>query len=118
MNKGPEKDNLRWYKIEEKIPEGDFILQIKVAAKKLCLIRHEQQLFLIQNTCPHAGGILSGGWCEKNEIICPIHRYSYSLTTGRGAAGQGDYIEIYPLRETAEGLYAGFKQSLFSRLFG
>ncbi len=111
-------DNLRWHKIEEDIPEGDFIKQVHVAGKKLCLLRNEGKVHLVQNTCPHAGGILSGGWCQQNEIVCPIHRYSYNLDNGRGAEGQGDYINIYPVREEADGLYAGFKQSLFKRFFG
>jgi nitrite reductase/ring-hydroxylating ferredoxin subunit len=110
--------NLRWYKIEEQIPEGDFIRQVVVAGKKLCLLRNEGQLYLVQNTCPHAGGILSGGWCQNGSIICPIHRYAYSLDNGRGAEGQGDYINIYPLQEEQDGLYAGFPQSLWSRFFG
>lgn len=110
--------DLRWYKIEEEIPEGDFIKQVTVAGKKLCLLRHQNKTHLVQNTCPHAGGILSGGWCEKGALICPIHRYEYNLENGRGAEGQGDYINIYPLEEKEDGLYAGFQQSLFSRFFG
>lgn len=110
--------NLRWYKIEEKIPEGDFIRQIDLAGKKLCLLRNEGKIHLVQNMCPHAGGTLSGGWCEHGKLICPIHRYAYDLENGRGAEGQGDYIDIYPLREETDGLYAGFRQSLFSRFFG
>ena len=109
--------DLRWYKIEEQISEGDFIRQVVIAGKKLCLIRHQGKMHLLQNSCPHAGGILSGGWCEKGNLVCPIHRYSYSLENGRGAEGQGDYINIYPLQEKPDGLYAGFRQGLFRRFF-
>lgn len=109
--------NLRWHRIEEGVPEGDFIRQIHVAGKKLCLLRNGGKLYLVQNSCPHAGGILSGGWCEKEMLICPIHRYAYSLENGRGAEGQGDYIDIYPLEARPDGLYAGFQESLFSRFF-
>ena len=110
--------DLRWYKIEEEIPAGDFIRQISVAGKKLRLLRHQNEIHLVQNSCPHAGGILSGGWCEHGKLIRPIHRYAYDLSTGRGAEGQGDYIDLYPVKEEPDGLYAGFKQSLFSRFFG
>jgi nitrite reductase/ring-hydroxylating ferredoxin subunit len=110
--------DLRWFKIEEKIPEGDFVMEVKVAGKKLCLVRHDGQMHLLQNSCPHAGGVMSGGWCEKGQVVCPIHRYAYNLETGRGAQGQGDYIDIYPLREEDGVTYAGIKQSLFSRFFG
>lgn len=108
---------MQWFKVDVEIPDQDFVEQIKVNGQKLCLIRHQQQLYVIQNTCPHAGGILSGGWCREGNIVCPIHRYEYSLTTGRGAPGQGDYINIYPIEEREDGLYVGLKESWWKRIF-
>lgn len=109
---------MNWVKVDIQLPDNDFITQIKVNGKKLCLVKNEQKLYVVQNTCPHAGGILSGGWCKDGNLVCPIHRYEYNLTTGRGAEGQGDYINIYPIELRADGLYVGFKQSLWERFFG
>lgn len=99
------------------IPKEDFVTLIKLEGKKICLIKHENNLYAVQNTCPHAGGILSGGWCKNGHIICPIHRYEYSLQTGRGATSQGDYIDIYPVEERIDGVYIGLKESFWKRLF-
>lgn len=110
---------LRWYKLEVQLPEQDeFILPVAVAGKKLCLIRHQGHLHLTQRSCPHAGGQLNGGWCKDGQLICPLHRYGYNLETGRGAEGQGDYIEIYPIRQEEDGLYAGIRERLFKWFFG
>lgn len=108
---------MNWVKIDIVIPEQDFIEQIKVDGKKLCLIKNQQKIYVIQNTCPHAGGILSGGWCKEGNIVCPIHRWEYNLTTGRGAEGQGNYIDIYSTELREDGLYVGFKQSWIKKLF-
>ena len=108
---------MNWFKVEVSIPDHDFIEQIKLNGKKLCLIKNQQQIYVVQNTCPHAGGILSGGWCKEGKIVCPIHRYEYDLLTGRGAEGQGDYINIYPIELREDGLYVGFKESLWKRFF-
>ncbi len=108
---------MNWLKVEVSIPDHDFIEQIKLNGKKLCLIKNQQQIYVVQNTCPHAGGILSGGWCKQGKIVCPIHRYEYDLLTGRGAEGQGDYINIYPTELREDGLYVGFKESLWQRFF-
>ena len=108
---------MNWFKVEVSIPDHDFIEQIKLNGKKLCLIKNQQQIYVVQNTCPHAGGILSGGWCKEGKIVCPIHRYEYDLLTGRGAEGQGDYINIYPIELREDGLYVGFKESLWQRFF-
>lgn len=109
--------DLSWHKIEIEIPAEDFIKLVVVRGKKLCLIRYAGELFLIQHSCPHAAGSLSRGWCEKGRIICPVHRYAYQLNSGRGDPGQGDYIECYPLRQEADGLYAGFKRRFWEWLF-
>lgn len=108
---------MKWYKIEAEIPETDFVQQIQAGGKKLCLLRHEHELFAVQNSCPHASGILSGGWCKNGHLVCPIHRWEYNLKTGRGAEGQGDYIELYPVEERPDGVYVGLKESWIKQLF-
>ena len=108
---------MKWVKVDLEIPDTDFIKQVKVNGKKLCLVKQGQQIYVVQNSCPHAGGILSGGWCNHGNIVCPVHRYEYSLTTGRGAEGQGDYIDIYPTKLKHDGLFVGFKEGLWERFF-
>ncbi|PST83789.1 (2Fe-2S)-binding protein [Pedobacter yulinensis] len=111
---------MRWVRImsKQELPDGDFVRCLKAEGRKLCLIRHEGKLYATQVTCPHAGGHFSGGWCEHGSLVCPIHRYSYSLETGRGAEGQGDYIDLYPTDMREDGVYAGFRVSWLGRLFG
>lgn len=108
---------MKWFKLDMEIPEEDFVALIKLEGKKICLVKHKNNLYAMQNTCPHAGGILSGGRCKDGHLICPIHRYEYSLKTGKGAAGQGDYIDIYPVEERADGVYIGLKESFWKKLF-
>ena len=108
---------MKWIKINEDIPDHDFVRQIKIDGKKLCLIRNGGNFHVTQNNCPHAGGILSGGWCKNGHIICPIHRWEYNLENGRGAEGQGDYIDIYPVESRPDGIYIGFKESWIKKLF-
>ncbi|MCX2449806.1 Rieske (2Fe-2S) protein [Pedobacter sp. PLR] len=108
---------LKWYKLEGNFPEEDFVEQIKVNGKKLCLVRHQGHVFVVQNSCPHAGGILSGGTCKNGYLICPIHRWEYNLQTGRGAEGQGDYIDTYPVETRPDGIYVGLKESWIKKLF-
>jgi 3-phenylpropionate/trans-cinnamate dioxygenase ferredoxin subunit len=108
---------MKWVKLDIEFPKGDFVETIKVDGRKLCLVRHQNKMHVLQNSCPHAGGILSGGWCKNGHIVCPIHRYEYNLETGRGAAGQGDYINIYPLEKRDDGFYVGLKESFWKRFF-
>ncbi len=109
---------MNWVRVDFELPDGNFIKQVKIDGKKICLIRQENKLYAIQNTCPHAGGILSGGWCKEGNIVCPIHRYEYNLETGRGLPGQGDYIHIYSIQMRTDGLYIGFEEGFWQKLVG
>lgn len=75
----------------------NFIRGVRVGGRKLCVIKDNGKYFVVKNRCPHAGGDLSGGWCENGSLICPLHRHAFDLNTGRGAPGQGNYIDTYPV---------------------
>lgn len=109
-----------WVKVlsKQEVEQADFVAMVKADGRKICLIKDQNAFYATQNTCPHAGGILSGGWCKDGHLVCPIHRWQYDLKTGRGAEGQGDYIHTYPTELREDGLYIGFKQSLWKRFFG
>jgi len=106
---------MEWFKIldaEEVMksaPGLNKLIQVKAGGKKICLALTKDGYFAVQNTCPHAGGDLSQGWCEGSVLVCPLHRYEYNLKTGRGWADQGDAIRTYPLENRADGLYIGIK---------
>lgn len=99
---------MKWYKVPDfALPDGPFLKKVRVGGKSVCLVGYEGEIFAISDTCPHAGGLLSGGWCWEGKIVCPIHRYSYDLHTGKGSPGQNDFIEVYEVDKRDDGLYLG-----------
>ncbi|MEC3881247.1 Rieske (2Fe-2S) protein [Parapedobacter sp. 10938] len=109
---------MKWIKVaKEAIPKTDGIRKVKIAGKGVCIIRDGGALHATSARCPHAGADLSGGWCEKERLICPYHRHAFSLETGRGDPGQGDYITIYPLEEREGEWFIGMKESWLGKLF-
>lgn len=103
---------MNWVKIlsKEVYSAENFIRLINVGGKKICLVKIDQEFFATQSRCPHAGADLSQGFCKDKKLICAFHRYEYDLETGRGAAGQGDYINTFPLELREDGLYIGLKE--------
>ncbi len=110
---------MRWFKALNnfQIPKTDAIHLVKIEGKQICIIKDGEQIFATQAYCPHAGGHFNGGWCKNGNLVCPIHRYEYNLKTGRGAEGQGDYINIYPTEIRDDGLYIGFEESWWTKLW-
>jgi nitrite reductase/ring-hydroxylating ferredoxin subunit len=99
---------MKWYKIPGiQIDGKPFIKRVKAGNKTICLVGYENQIFALSAKCPHAGGDLTAGWCKEGKLICPVHRYSYSLQTGRGSEGQNDYIDTYQVEIRDNAVYVG-----------
>ena len=98
---------MKWFKVFESdaLDKPDFIKLVVVNGKSFCAVKIDQSVFIIQPYCPHAGAGLSGGWCVGHKIVCPFHRYEYDLYSGRGATGQGDYIDCYTVEKRSDGIY-------------
>ncbi len=102
---------LEWIKVAENRPVKEaFIQKVKAGSQSICLVFEAGNLYAVSAKCPHAGGELAGGWCKNRQLICPLHRYEYDLKTGKGAAGQGDYIDTFPVEIRADGIYIQVKK--------
>jgi nitrite reductase/ring-hydroxylating ferredoxin subunit len=100
---------MNWHKVPDlQYTKEPFIEKVKINGKGICLVGYEGEIFALSSTCPHAGADLSGGWCKNGKIICPFHRYSYDIHTGKGTTGQNDYINTYPVEIREDGIYIGF----------
>lgn len=99
---------MKWFKLEG-ISKTDqpFLKKVKVNGKSVCVVNYNSEIFVTGTVCPHAGADLSGGWCRNGQLICPFHRYSYDIKSGKGAPGQNDFIDTYPTKITEDGVYVG-----------
>ena len=85
-------------------------LGILINGKKLCLIKNQGEIYVIQNTCPHAGAQLHHGHCNKKGVIgCPLHGYKFDMKTGRSVDGNNYKIAHYQFKIEDDKLYIGFK---------
>ncbi|WP_184549943.1 Rieske (2Fe-2S) protein [Mucilaginibacter sp. FT3.2] len=99
---------MKWYKIDGVKNTGEpFIKKVKAGKKSICLVGFEGEIYATAVACPHAGFDLSQGLCVKGKIICPYHRYTYSLTTGKGGEGQNDFLQTYPVTINDNDIYVG-----------
>lgn len=109
-----------WHKIAEDLNELPWqenqLCEIELKGKRICLAKHNSNLMACAAKCPHAGGYLSDGYIDAvGNIVCPLHRYKFSLQTGRNSSGEGYYLATYPVEQRADGIYIGIEEK---RLFG
>jgi nitrite reductase/ring-hydroxylating ferredoxin subunit len=116
------KANYRWRQLaintEIFLSGQKFNIRLTSAGgKKICLIHTDGKWYAIQPFCPHAGGPFEEGRCENKNIICPYHRYVFSLDSGRCMNGEPFYIKTYPVLIREKNIYVGFKLSRFRLWF-
>ena len=113
--------NVKWFKVADSINEILWQNNLAVAeagGKKITLARINEKLFACAYKCPHAGGILAGGFIDSAQsIVCPLHRYKFNLSNGRNVSGEGYYLKVYAIEERETGIFIGFEESNWFSFF-
>ena len=110
-----------WKKIAESRAElfqgENNLAEIEVDGKLVCVVMHEEKLKACAAKCPHAGGKMATGYIDAlGNIVCPLHRYKFSLENGRNVTGEGYFLKIYKVEERVEGVFIGIEEK--KGLFG
>ena len=64
---------------------------------ELLLIQEEGELALIDRICPHREAPLDHGPVGDGCITCPLHRLSFSLSTGENVNGYARPLRVHEL---------------------
>jgi nitrite reductase (NADH) small subunit/3-phenylpropionate/trans-cinnamate dioxygenase ferredoxin subunit len=85
-------------KVEE-LTEGEG-KTVQVGNKLIAVFQDKGQYFAIDDTCPHMGASLSGGYIEQGIVTCPWHAWRFRLCDGAWADNPRIKIGSYPVRVT------------------
>lgn len=74
------EDSVRVGKASD-LADGDMMLA-EVGEEQVLVCRVGGSYFAVGDECPHAGGSLSDGYLEGEEVECPLHGSLFSVRTG------------------------------------
>lgn len=63
------------------------------------------EVFAIDDQCPHKGGPLSDGIVHGNAVTCPLHSWVFSLESGKAQGADEGTVRTYPLRNIDGALF-------------
>ena len=58
----------------------------------------DDQVFAIDDRCPHKGGPLSEGIVHGTSVTCPLHAWVFDLATGIAKGADEGQVRTYPAR--------------------
>ena len=114
----PATPNYQWIRITADPAllewQANGLCLLEVNGKKLTLASWQGQIYAFAWKCPHAGGIMTDGYLDaQGSVVCPLHRYKFSISSGKNISGEGFHLAVYPLEIRPEGLFIGFKEKGF-----
>jgi nitrite reductase (NADH) small subunit len=67
-------------------------------AGKIAVFRTaEDQVFALENRCPHKGGPLSEGIVHGGAVTCPLHSWVFDLSTGEAQGADEGQVRTFPV---------------------
>ncbi len=58
----------------------------------------ENEVFAIEDRCPHKGGPLSQGIVHGKAVTCPLHNFVISLESGKALGADEGEVKTIPIR--------------------
>src|SRR5688572_1788457 len=109
-----EHDFIDWKQIaasEAELPfQPNGIAVVDIDDRRICIGRYREQLFAFSSKCPHASGSLAEGYLDAvGNVVCPLHRYKFSLKNGRNVSGEGYFLKTWPVKVDESGVHVGFE---------
>ncbi|MCS6787420.1 MAG: nitrite reductase small subunit NirD [Thiobacillaceae bacterium] len=72
---------------------------VRTAAGAIAVFRtHDDQVYALEDRCPHKGGPLSQGIVHGHRVACPLHDWRIDLESGQAVAPDVGCVARYPVR--------------------
>ena len=83
---------------------------IRMGETTIALFRSaDDQVYAMEDKCPHKKGPLSQGIVHDNCVTCPLHNWVISLETGLAQGADSGSVMTFPVKEEAGVLFLSLK---------
>ncbi len=87
----------------EQIPIGEGRL-LRMGHVSVAVFRaRDGGVFATQAVCPHRGGPLADGIIGGGNLQCPLHGYTFELSTGKPLGNDCNALKTYEVKVTEQG---------------
>lgn len=83
-------------RLEDIPPQGARVIRATLGCVALFRTAADQ-VFALEDRCPHKGGPLSQGIVHETGVTCPLHNWVIDLETGRAKAPDEGRVRTFPV---------------------
>ncbi|MDE3821829.1 nitrite reductase small subunit NirD [Sinorhizobium meliloti] len=83
---------------------------VRTPTGKIAVFRTaHDEVFAIEDHCPHKGGPLSQGIVHGTAVTCPLHNWVISLETGEALGADEGEVRTIPIRNDNGALFVALE---------
>jgi len=71
---------------------------VEVKGRELALFRRGEEVFAVENSCPHRGGPIAFGDLKGDTVFCPLHAWPFDLRSGKCLEFPDEFLQVFPAR--------------------
>jgi len=105
-------ETLQWHELcnIEEIPARG-ARRLRLGKEEVAVFRtSSNEVYAINNRCPHKGGPLSEGIVHDTAVTCPLHSMVIDLATGMARGEDKGCVKTYPIDVRSDGrVYLGLQ---------
>ena len=75
---------------------------VTVNGQSIALYNIKGKFYATDNTCKHKGGPLGEGSLDGEIVTCPLHGWTYNVTTGKCEMNPELQLDTYPVKIEGE----------------
>lgn len=79
------------------LPEEDGFL-FRSGPYQLAIFRRGEDVYALDNVCPHAGASLAQGYTDEKSVACPWHCWEFEIATGKCLTVEDCDVETFRVR--------------------
>jgi len=88
---------------------------VKTPQGKIAVFRTaENEVFAIEDHCPHKGGPLSQGIVHGRAVTCPLHNWVISLETGKAQGADEGEVRTIPVKNEGGKLFIALESLMLA----
>ena len=88
----------------EDVPSGGGRI-VRAENRAIALFRVGEEVFALDNVCPHWGGPLGDGLFEGRTVTCPWHAWQFDVCTGEAMFDPGKKVHCFPVHVTGDDVF-------------
>jgi nitrite reductase (NADH) small subunit/3-phenylpropionate/trans-cinnamate dioxygenase ferredoxin subunit len=122
MAENPQGDEIKGYTWRTVCRVGELAdgegKTVTAGGKLIALFHVQGQYHAIDDTCPHMGASLSGGYIEEGIVTCPWHAWRFRLCDGVWADNPRIKIGSYAVRVEGDAVQVRLEESSANKQLG